>query len=72
MGSRGSVMWLLEALLGRGIPAVARGVAGSVEIDAPLGLELPFAIAPLGEIQHKGLQFVVVLVSAALPAAAGS
>jgi hypothetical protein len=48
MGSRGSVMWLLEALLGRGIPAVARGVAGSDEIDAPLGLELPFAIARVG------------------------
>ena len=38
----------LKALLGRGIPAMARGVPGFIKGQAPGAL--------LGEIQHQGLQ----------------
>ena len=46
----------LEALLRRGVPAVPAGVPGGVEVAAPLGIRLTAGVAPLGEVEHQGLQ----------------
>jgi hypothetical protein len=32
------------------------GVPGLIEVQTPLGLELAVGVAPLGEVEHQGLQ----------------
>ena len=46
----------LEALLRCGVPPMTCGVPVGVKIPAPLGIWLAAGVAPLGEVEHQGLQ----------------
>jgi len=61
----------LEALLRRGVPAVARGAPVGVEVAAPLGLVAAVGVAPLAEVEHQGLQALPLKLRHAVAGAQG-